>query len=1305
MYKQYSWCTSSSQVSEVRCGVCRLDVPVGVDVCAAAPCHELWVSVQVACHGIPVQEALVSTPLGAVDGYLNAVVWNALLNAQVRVKDLSQDAALLFTVWSPDRGGRIHGMTTLRLFDENGRLKAGKQKLLLYMQDLEDLLGDEYDAAATSAAGAVGHLCKLRPGTAARVDDPRYVLAHAVGERYEQFAEVDQMFRMEKHLEEFHHRALFCEDHDGKSSAAAAVGGSHGGSGSAKGSGGSPSHHKARNGGANGVGGGRSATTWLDVMTLKRVQQLYEEAAHRGRQHSRGRRDTSTEAGNDDPASAVLPPPVLSPTEAELQSLFCLVVELPLQPHPVLYDERAYPAVLPHAPPRTLAHMVPMGCIVVKERDRDRGHRDGDAAAGASGTDKRRLAAEAGAPPAPNAVASASRGDVIAAAVERGRWASPSAAQPSPYPAAPVPSDGTGTGATLSPPPPGAAPERTGTILEFCISGPVGPGAASASSAAGGPAQPPFNGSCLRVIADWDMDVENLAEQQYRCLAHDTLRATADPTAKPNVEEKERIDRVVNAAGTNLKYADKDLLYRFRYFLTENKKALTKFLLSVDWSVESEVVEVPILLAQWKAKAPIDISDALRLLGHERAFQAPVVRQYAVETLKKASDEDLLTFLLQLVQALRYEPPVTGDDDSSVGYPDRRLGASSDDDWGGDASASASASASHASAAASAFSSSFTWAGITLSSSALATLGVTTAPAKGDGYAAGGASEKRLSRRTGQEPVIIGHHGAGLVSPLAQYLIDRACASPIVANFLYWYLKVETEDEGPHGALFKQIFDSFLIQLASSTAAVATDGTAAGVGHGADTSDVPRETIVQGAECAVQLYALNEYMDKIFECHNEARAVSGRKDAKQAHLRKLLAARSLQAVPGHIESVPLPLNPRLQIVTLSPDSATMFASAVYPCVIEFRCLASPTGTAISRTAAAAVHAAAAAAHAAPAAAAAASGPAAESAAATGHVDDDDDDDRYRVVISGESDGGDVDAADGTVSPTDSAAAAVAAGVAGGATGPVLPAGPQATCVKLMFKSGDDLRQDQLIMQMISLMDGLLRKVNLDLRVLTYGILAVGPNDGIMEFVPGAMAISAILKEFKTISNFLRHHNPDKSGPYEISAGAIDTFVKSCAASCVISYILGIGDRHLDNIMIKANGQLFHIDFGFIFGQDPKPVPPPPFRFTRHMADAMGGEDSEHYERFKVYCCQAFNWLRKSANLILNLLSLMGDAGIVDISKRSDLPKVLAKVEEKFRLDLTDERAEVYFVGLINESLHAIAPRLMEIAHQIAVARR
>ena len=102
---------------------------------------------------------------------------------------------------------------------------------------------------------------------------------------------------------------------------------------------------------------------------------------------------------------------------------------------------------------------------------------------------------------------------------------------------------------------------------------------------------------------------------------------------------------------------------------------------------------------------------------------------------------------------------------------------------------------------------------------------------------------------------------------------------------------------------------------------------------------------------------------------------------------------------------------------------------------------------------------------------------------------------------------------------------------------------------------------------------------------------------------------------------------------------------------------------------------------------------------------MRGEDAEPYNRFKAYCCQAYNWLRKSAPLIPNLLSLMGDAGIEDISHKSDLGLVLAKMEEKFRLDLTDELADQFFVGTINESLNAIAPRIMEVFHRVAVARR
>ncbi|KAL6007020.1 hypothetical protein ACLOJK_032516 [Asimina triloba] len=224
--------------------------------------------------------------------------------------------------------------------------------------------------------------------------------------------------------------------------------------------------------------------------------------------------------------------------------------------------------------------------------------------------------------------------------------------------------------------------------------------------------------------------------------------------------------------------------------------------------------------------------------------------------------------------------------------------------------------------------------------------------------------------------------------------------------------------------------------------------------------------------------------------------------------------------------------------------------------------------------------------------------------------------------------------------------------------------------KVIFKKGDDIRQDQLVVQMVSLMDRLLKLENLDLHLTPYRVLATGQDEGMLEFIPSS-SLAQILLEHRSIISYLQKFHPDEDGPFGITATCLETFIKSCAGYSVITYILGIGDRHLDNLLLRDDGRLFHVDFAFILGRDPKPFPPP-MKLCKEMVEAMGGAESQYYTRFKSYCCEAYNILRKSSNLILNLFHLMAGSNIPDIA--SDPEKGILKLylQEKFRLDLDDE---------------------------------
>lgn len=103
---------------------------------------------------------------------------------------------------------------------------------------------------------------------------------------------------------------------------------------------------------------------------------------------------------------------------------------------------------------------------------------------------------------------------------------------------------------------------------------------------------------------------------------------------------------------------------------------------------------------------------------------------------------------------------------------------------------------------------------------------------------------------------------------------------------------------------------------------------------------------------------------------------------------------------------------------------------------------------------------------------------------------------------------------------------------------------------VIFKNGDDLRQDQLVIQLFSLMDRLLRKENLDLRLSPYSVLATSTNEGMVQFMP-SKTLAGVMAEHGSLQNFMRVEHADDGAlsSYGIDPVVLDTFVRSCGKPC------------------------------------------------------------------------------------------------------------------------------------------------------------
>jgi hypothetical protein len=292
---------------------------------------------------------------------------------------------------------------------------------------------------------------------------------------------------------------------------------------------------------------------------------------------------------------------------------------------------------------------------------------------------------------------------------------------------------------------------------------------------------------------------------------------------------------------------------------------------------------------------------------------------------------------------------------------------------------------------------------------------------------------------------------------------------------------------------------------------------------------------------------------------------------------------------------------------------------------------------------------------------------------------------------------------------------------------------------LMLKVGDDLRQDALIMQLLRVMDDLWRKEGMDMQMRLYDCISTGHERGLLQVVLQAKTLGSILLDatdakksnnrsgtlsrklgsaFKALSDFsvlkewisgqvirdLQGYDDDSLDPAEVEEEVdrrVSNFMISTAAYCVASYVLGLGDRHNDNLMITTSGHFFHIDFGHILGNFKWKMgvkrERAPFVFTPAMKAVMSGEGQ--YELFVDLCCDVYNILREHSVLLVSLFSLAIPCNLPELQKEEDVEWIY----DKLLVGATEEEASAHFKSQLLVSLNTRGTRINDAAHMLAHA--
>lgn len=270
--------------------------------------------------------------------------------------------------------------------------------------------------------------------------------------------------------------------------------------------------------------------------------------------------------------------------------------------------------------------------------------------------------------------------------------------------------------------------------------------------------------------------------------------------------------------------------------------------------------------------------------------------------------------------------------------------------------------------------------------------------------------------------------------------------------------------------------------------------------------------------------------------------------------------------------------------------------------------------------------------------------------------------------------------------------------------------------KLLLKK-DDIRKDAKFMEFTTMINNLFSFDNKArkrfMSISNYSVIPLNENMGVIEFVDNVQTLKSIINEqrlrigtkvnekvyftklekaqinykksdhldsrsletlintFKSISeknppilhSWFTHQFSDPSVWYNSK----NMFIITCAVMSIVGYIIGLGDRHCENILLfKKKGSILHIDFDCLFDKG-KLLPTPeivPFRLTKNLVSVMGITGTDGI--FKKICEITSFLIQKNEASLMNILETLLYDPLLDWKNLQNPQDLLSRVKNKIR---------------------------------------